>query len=418
MPSFSSFRKQAEKISSSSVAALSTSGNPFARANDEVHTQNNPQAGNRVEPFSPPSSSLSSTPQLQTETAIAGQQDARSGPPIIPTSTPVWNSDGNIPLTQSVPEPREEKARESFEPPPQPSQPSLESKSSGFLPWGKKVVKTQSKTQPSKEGDSQFKIKVPESIRGLANLSQLEIDLSGGDVSIVSDNKKRQRKEGLCTACSSIDFEQFDSRNTSANGNQTSKFTHKLVFLDRILRKKKNNSCNFCILIYDAIAANDPFNHPAVKDHLPSKLADLTFRQWAEGMGWLEKAVYKSSYPFGRSKDKIDIQQNIQGEEIVVQATSNQDQLISDDAAMGASVATVGAYNAALWSETDQERVKMMATVGTVIPSKSFPQTSKRVQLTTPSCYILDGKPRREIASRCFHNHTQCQRCRRRATQR
>jgi hypothetical protein len=187
---------------------------------------------------------------------------------------------------------------------------------------------------------------------------------------IVSDNKKRERKAGLCTACSSIDFEQFDSRNAFAKDNQSSKFTHKLVFLDRILRKKKNNSCKFCVLIYDAIAANDPFNHPAIKDHLPSKLAGMKFKQWAEGMGWLEKAVYKSNYPFGRSKDKVDIQQNLQGEEVVVEATANQDQLLSDDAAVGAGVATVGAYNAILWNESDKERVKMMATVGTVIPSK------------------------------------------------
>ncbi|KAF2186709.1 HET-domain-containing protein [Zopfia rhizophila CBS 207.26] len=291
--------------------------------------------------------------------------------------------------------------------PVQPSRPKPESKTSSFsLPWGKHRGANKDSEQEtpserslpygttaqssSKGGEPQFKLKIPKSLRGVANLSELEIDLTGGDISIVSDTKKKERKEGLCTACSKIDFEQFDSRNTVVRESEGSKFTHKLVFLDRILRKKRKGSCNFCNLIFDAIAENDPFRHPAVKDHLPRELAGMTFRQWAEGLNWTQHVpIYKAAYPFGRSRDNVDLQQEVQGQDVVVKGNTNNDQLTSDDAAKGASVAAVAALNAGIWTETDTERVKIMATVGTIIPTVTSLMTNLDAKLPVAVSIII-----------------------------
>ncbi|KAH0551764.1 hypothetical protein GP486_007018 [Trichoglossum hirsutum] len=269
--------------------------------------------------------------------------------------------------------------------PVQPSRPKPESKTSSFgLPWGKNQKPNKDSEQespserslpdsataqsPSKRGESQFKLEIPKSLRGVTNLSELEIDLSGGDISIISETKKKERKDGLCTACSKIDFDQFDSCNALNRESEDTKFTHKLIFLDRILRKKRKGSCNFCSLIFDAIAENDPFNHPAVKDHLPPELVGMTFKQWAESLGWAQHVpLYKTAYPFGRSRDGVELQQELQGQDVVVKGSANNDQLAPDDAAV--SVAAVAALNAGIWTETDTERVKIMATVGTVIPT-------------------------------------------------
>lgn len=221
-----------------------------------------------------------------------------------------------------------------------------------------------------KPKESGFKLKIPKSLRGVANLSELDIDLSGGDISIVSDTKKAQRKEGLCTTCSKINWEQFNSRNPAASPSEATKFTHKLVFLDRILRKKRKNNCHFCCLIFDAIAENDPFEHPAVKDNLPKELIGMTFRQWAEGLNILERVpVYKTAYPFGRSRDKTELEHKVQGDEVLVVGSSDKDELNSDDMIQTGSVAATLGVTGAMWTETDTERVKIMATVGTVIPT-------------------------------------------------
>ena len=162
-----------------------------------------------------------------------------------------------------------------------------------------------------------LKLRLPKSLRSVANLSDLEIEgsLLGGDISIV-DAKKRERKEGLCTACSKIDFEQFDSRNNITLGLEggDEHLSHKLIFLDRILRKKRRGTCNFCSLIFDAIAEHDPFKHPAVKDYLPRELVGGNFREWAEGLDFFQHIpIHKPPYPFGRSRDNVQLEQKLQG---------------------------------------------------------------------------------------------------------
>src|ERR1700722_4418896 len=55
-----------------------------------------------------------------------------------------------------------------------------------------------------------WKLRLPKSLRSVANLSDLEIEGSiiGGDLTIrTSDSKKQDRKEGLCSVCSKVDFD-------------------------------------------------------------------------------------------------------------------------------------------------------------------------------------------------------------------
>jgi len=218
---------------------------------------------------------------------------------------------------------------------------------------------TDATTAPSPSGsvEPEPKLGLPKSLRGVANLSNLEIEgsLAGGDITI-SDSRKRERKDGLCSACSKIDFDQFDSRNTLAEESRDGHLAHELIFLDRILRKKKKGTCNFCSLLFDAIAEHDPFEHPAVKDHLPRELAGMTFREWAEGLDWTQHIpIHKPAYPFGRSRDNVELEQKVQGGEVVVGGSTCNDQMTSGDIANGASLTALAGLNVGIWTETDTQ---------------------------------------------------------------
>ena len=295
----------------------------------------------------------------------------------------------------------------------EPARPKFQESKSGLSLWKSKkeksnkmnrnteglITETSSNTNAPqtapKTEKSPFKIKVPDSLRGMTNLGEVEIDiLSGGDISIVSDTKKKERKEGLCTACSKIDFEQFNhqaQQNKVPRATGGEKFTRKLIFLDRILRKKKNNSCHFCSLLFDAISENDPFKHPAIKDHLDKDMREMTFRKWAEGLNFMQHVpLYKkSAYPFGRSRDSVDLKQEVDGQDVVVKGSTNNDQLTSNDAIQGAGIATAVGVNAAMWNETDMERVKIMATVGTLIPTVTSLMTSLDAKLPVAVSIII-----------------------------
>ncbi|ORY10845.1 heterokaryon incompatibility protein-domain-containing protein [Clohesyomyces aquaticus] len=242
----------------------------------------------------------------------------------------------------------------------------------------------------STETKKPYKLKIPKSLRSVANLSELEIDLSGvsgGDISIVSDTRKKGRKEGLCTACSKIDYEHLVH---PADPDSGDKFTRKLIFLDRIIRKKKRSSCHFCSLLFDAIAENDPFEHPAVKNHLPEKLVGLTFKKWAENLDFTQHLpLFKGSYPFGSSRDGSKIQQEVQGEEVVVSGIADSDQEAIEEAAKFTNVGTSVAITAGVWAETDIERVKIMATVGTVIPTVTSLMTKLESELPVAVSIIV-----------------------------
>jgi hypothetical protein len=284
--------------------------------------------------------------------------------------------------------------------PAQSPRPQPESKTSSISLWGRSKPKTNrsddtvtddaTSPAPVKSSDSQFKIKMPKALRSFANLEELDIDLAGGEINIVSDNKKLERKPGLCGACSKINFEQFDSSTDQSQSYGEDHLSRKLLFLDRLLRKHKKSSCRFCCLLFDAIAQNDPLQHPAVKDHLPKQLVGMTFRQWAEDQKWTQNVPgLKSNYPFGQSRDSVDLKQDVQGDAVVVNSTNNDEQLTTDDAAKGASLAAVTGLNVAMWNETDTERVKIMASVGTIIPTLTSIMTNLQAKLPVAISIIL-----------------------------
>jgi hypothetical protein len=269
--------------------------------------------------------------------------------------------------------------------------PFSKSKDKNFDAESERSLLTPTTPQGStKSSKPQFSVKIPKALRGVANLSELEVDFTGGEVSIVSDTKKKQRKEGLCTACSKIGWEQFASPELSPRGQDDEKLTRKLIFLDRILRKKKKDSCHFCTLIFDAIAENDPFSHPAVKDHLPAQLAGMTFKNWADSLNFAQHLpLYKAAYPFGRSRDNVKLQQEGQGEEVVVEGNIDNDEFTGDDAAKIGSAAAVGALNVGIWTDTDLERVRIMATVGTIIPTLTSFMTGLDAKLPVAISLII-----------------------------
>jgi hypothetical protein len=266
-------------------------------------------------------------------------------------------------------------------------------KSPGLNQGQDKQQQTRASPDATTAAEPDWKLRLPKSLRSVANLSDLEIEGSiiGGDLTIrTSDSKKQDRKEGLCSVCSKIDFDQFDSGNALAGDSGKGHFTHKLIFLDRILRKKKKGTCNFCSLIFDAIAEYDPFDHPAVKDHLPRELVGSTFRKWADGLDWTQHIpVYKSAYPFGRSRDNVELQQDVHGQGVTVTGSTHNDQVTSDDVAKGASLAAVVGLNASIWTETDTQRVQIMATVGTIIPTITSLATNLDAKLPVAVSIIM-----------------------------
>ncbi|WQF81216.1 Putative heterokaryon incompatibility [Colletotrichum destructivum] len=106
----------------------------------------------------------------------------------------------------------------------------------------------------------------------------------------------------LCEYCTKLGFDQFAIDSSSSTPNVT---TDRLPLdLLRIIKNYKSDKCGFCSLLFDAIAAHDPFEHPAVKDHMPEDLVGQTFRQWAGELGW-SQGLLGGGHPFGKSRDAL-----------------------------------------------------------------------------------------------------------------
>lgn len=64
-------------------------------------------------------------------------------------------------------------------------------------------------------------------------------------------------------------------------------------------------------MLFDAIALphHDPFEHPAIKDHMPDEFKGKTFETWAKGIRWRDK-IFNTPHPFGQGRNKIKIAQD------------------------------------------------------------------------------------------------------------
>ena len=90
--------------------------------------------------------------------------------------------------------------------------------------------------------------------------------------------------------------------------------------------------------------------------HLPREFVGLTFWEWADGLDMMQHIpVYKSAYPFGRSCDNVELQQDIYGEGSTVKGSTCNDQVTSNDVANGATLAAVLGVNASIWTETNTQ---------------------------------------------------------------
>lgn len=157
----------------------------------------------------------------------------------------------------------------------------------------------------------------------------------------------------LCDYCSKIDFDQFASRRmTGRNGTLTSTIPPTTTTLLSLFDMIKNSGehgqgCKFCNLLLDAIALpiHNPFNHPAIKDHMPPELKDKTFGEWLKGLRgikWHEKILNKT-HPFGKGRNRVTIQQNDSDADIPITEVRRADLEAMEQAGLITSAGAAGA---------------------------------------------------------------------------
>ncbi|KAK7923517.1 hypothetical protein PG985_007588 [Apiospora marii] len=107
-----------------------------------------------------------------------------------------------------------------------------------------------------------------------------------------------------------MDFDQFRSPNTSGSSSST-EASETIIALFHVIKhrqkpgnKHQDDGCKFCSLLFDAISIHDPFEHPAIIDHMPDDLPDKSFKILAEG-GTIDKLLKKGN-PFCESLNHID----------------------------------------------------------------------------------------------------------------
>ncbi|CAF3655753.1 unnamed protein product [Fusarium graminearum] len=120
---------------------------------------------------------------------------------------------------------------------------------------------------------------------------------------------KAAKLPGLCNHCCEINFEQFAS--PPAPSKDDSPETRILISLFSVIKNQRAGNCNFCTLLFDAIALkrHDPFEHPAVRDHMPPDVKGRTFKTWAIGIKWHDRML-GVPHPFGQSRNRIIIEED------------------------------------------------------------------------------------------------------------
>ncbi|KAK1641515.1 heterokaryon incompatibility protein-domain-containing protein [Colletotrichum phormii] len=122
------------------------------------------------------------------------------------------------------------------------------------------------------------------------------------------------KSEGLCNECGLIDFRQFNTLLSPVNESVAADPNVYVISLFNIIKHSKKRKCTFCMLLFDAIVRNDPFNHPAIREHMPKKQQDKSFEAWARGISWFEDNVMSIPHPLGRGRNKIELEQSRSGE--------------------------------------------------------------------------------------------------------
>ncbi|KAF6839300.1 hypothetical protein CMUS01_04335 [Colletotrichum musicola] len=73
----------------------------------------------------------------------------------------------------------------------------------------------------------------------------------------------------------------------------------------------RETECKFCTLLFDTIALppRDPFEHPAMKEHMPREFMGKTFESWAKGIKWHD-SIKNTAHPFGQGRNRIKFEQD------------------------------------------------------------------------------------------------------------
>ncbi|KAK9422248.1 putative HET-domain-containing protein [Seiridium unicorne] len=140
---------------------------------------------------------------------------------------------------------------------------------------------------------------------------------------------------------------------------------------------------------------HDPFQHPAIKEHLPDNLTGKTFPEWVEGQNTLQKYLpfYNVDWPFGTSKDDHKLGAQVEDEEVLIQRTESEDsQFGADEFAVGATFLAQASLTRGMMVETDPLRVKAMSVVSSTLPSLALTVRVLQKKLPVAVSVIMHNK--------------------------
>ncbi|KAK8108071.1 HET-domain-containing protein [Apiospora kogelbergensis] len=114
--------------------------------------------------------------------------------------------------------------------------------------------------------------------------------------------KSSKKPVGLCKRCDEINFDS--STDTSV---AIISLFDIIKTRQKAVKKNQDDGCKLCSLLFDVISIHDPFEHSAIKDHMPKDLQGKSFKTWAEGLKWTDKITNRDS-PFGKSNDIVQFE--------------------------------------------------------------------------------------------------------------
>ncbi|KAK7984972.1 hypothetical protein PG988_002594 [Apiospora saccharicola] len=98
---------------------------------------------------------------------------------------------------------------------------------------------------------------------------------------------------------------------------------------------------------------HDPFEHPAIKDHMPEGLRGKTFAIWAKGLKWHDK-IMKIPHPFGKSRNNIKFEINGADADAPITEVRREYLGVAEQAGVMTGAAAAGAGIQAATQENDK----------------------------------------------------------------
>ncbi|KAF6824072.1 hypothetical protein CPLU01_11068 [Colletotrichum plurivorum] len=157
----------------------------------------------------------------------------------------------------------------------------------------------------------------------------------------------------------------FDIIKKSRNKNQRDENQHDANACDTNVR---DTECKFCTLLFDAIAlpSHDPFEHPAMKEHMPREFKGKTFETWAKGIKWHD-TIKNTPHPFGQGRNKIEIEQDKSDPSKIIEVR-NRGMEAAAQLGVVAGAGAAGAVMQAGSQEKDKDQIVMsiLGSLGTM----------------------------------------------------